>query len=130
MPPAPDFATASSVGRLGFPLFLASLVLLLASLANLLWGNFHGAPLLTYLHEETPSERAARETDSLHRTQLYASRLRDDGLARLATFDYENARTRLDQAAQLAPETNGDPAVIAARKAIAAAPTLDETEPR
>jgi len=105
------------VARLRIPLLLVSLAFLFASLANLLWGNFLGHPLLPYLHE-----RAAR--------QAYAAQLRDDGLSRLRSYEYENARTRLDQAAQVDPGIDDDPSVIAARKAIASAPTLDDTVSR
>jgi hypothetical protein len=104
--------------RLRFVLLALSLLLLAASIHTLLWSNRGGGSLLAYLHEETPEERTAREALTRAHEKLYAQRLRDDALVRLKNEDYENALTRLNQAAQFDPEGEDGGDIALARKRI------------
>jgi hypothetical protein len=96
-----------SMRRLRFVLLALSLLFLGASVHILLWSNRGGGSLLAYLHEETPEERTARETITRTHEKLYAQRLREDAIFRVNHDDYENALTRLNEAAQIDPEGEG-----------------------
>jgi hypothetical protein len=104
--------------RLRLPLFILSLLLLEASVFLLLWDNRFGGSLLAYLHQETPEERSAREALTRAHEKHYAQRLRNDALARLTHEDYENALTRLNEAAQLDPEGEDAGDIALARERI------------
>jgi hypothetical protein len=107
--------------RLRFPLLALSLLLLAFSVHTLLYSDTRGHSLLTYLreHPETPEEAAARRATERANTRQYAARLRADAYERIKAADYENALTRLDQAAKDDPEGDQADAVREVRDTIA-----------
>jgi hypothetical protein len=116
--------------RLRLPLLALALLFLATSLSTLLWSNLGGGSLLAYLHpkEETPEELAARDKARREADLDYIKRVRADGLARVAAGDYENGRTRLNEAARLDPEGEKSEDVLKARHSIKLAPLLGSAE--
>jgi hypothetical protein len=112
--------------RLRLPLLALSLLFLGASLSILLWSNRGGRSLITYLHEpeQTDKDRAAEEKARHENNLAYAKRLRADGLARVRAGDYENALTRLDDAARIDPGGEQLEQVVTARQSIGRGPVV------
>jgi hypothetical protein len=115
--------------KLRIPLFLASLVVLAASLALVV------DDLVAEAHEQSPEELARERARDLEQAQAaqarvdaYTKRLRDDAFEHLAKGDDEIALARLDEATEMDGRSDRLPEVRAARKKIAEDLGLDDPD--